>query len=81
MSFGVHVNGKNVKSKAELKRVLASDPDSVTVFDTSLFNNRGKVLKVSDLKSSDVIVGPDVYADRRWYGNPKQKRDGSWTVV
>lgn len=82
MSFGVTVNGKNVKSKAALKKAMAEDPDSVRFFDTSMFNNKGSNLRPNDLKPGlDVIVGPDVFNDRRWFANVKQKRDGSWTVV
>jgi hypothetical protein len=33
-------------------------------------------MTVADLKESDVIVGPNVYSDRRWYANAVKGKDG-----
>lgn len=69
MSFGTV---EPFKSKKALKDAVASrGADAVMVRDTSAFGNRG-VIPVSALKiGTDVIVGPNVYNDRRWYANVK----------
>lgn len=67
MSFGLR--DKSLKTKKALREAVASGQDPF-VFDTSMFGNRGTI-PVSQLQSSDVIVGPDVERDRRWYANVK----------
>lgn len=66
MSFGVVGEPKTKKAFKELVAELGAD--NVQVFDTSGFNNRGTI-KLSDLESQDVIVGPDVYRSRKWFAN------------
>lgn len=75
MSFGA---SEGFKTKAALKAAVAErGADAVMVFDTSGFGNRGTV-PVSELRLGvDVIVGPDVYRDRRWYANVGKKADGT----
>lgn len=79
MSYGT---AERFASKKALKDAVATrGADAVTVTDTSAFDNRGTVTVASLAGSSAVIVGPDVYNDRRWYANVKIKKDGSITVV
>lgn len=66
MSFGVV---GQPKTKRALKEMIAEHgADKVMVFDTSAFGNQGTI-PITQLKPSDVIVGPDVEKDRRWYAN------------
>lgn len=58
------------KTKKALREAVATDPESVTFEDTSAFNSRGTIT-VSELRPSDVIVGPDAYTTRNWYANVK----------
>jgi hypothetical protein len=68
-------------SKKALREAVASlGAANVFVTDTSGFDNRGRVA-VSDLRPSDVIVGPDAYQDRRWYANAKTGKDGVVKIV
>lgn len=66
MSFGVVEAPKTKKAFKEL--VAERGADGVQVFDTSMHGNRGTI-KLSELGTADVIVGPDVYSSRKWYAN------------
>lgn len=71
MSFGTSGTFKSKKAFAE--HVKATGADAVVVFDTTMQpHNRGTVSVASLADSSAVIVGPDVYTDRRWYANVKR---------
>lgn len=59
-------HGANFTSKKALRDALAAG-DPVYFTDTSLFANRG-TLTLAQLTPGDVVVGPDPYRDRRWYG-------------
>lgn len=68
MSFGL-VEQSTIKTKKALREAVQErGADNVMVFDTSGHGNRGTI-PVSALRSSDVIVLPDVYRDRKWYAN------------
>lgn len=70
------------KSKAALKAAVADrGAENVMVVDTSLFDNRGTVSVASLAGTSAVIVGPDVYLDRRWYANVKIRKDGTIVIA
>jgi hypothetical protein len=65
---------RTFKTKKALREAVAEHgADKVEVFGTSLFGNE-LATYVSDLKPSDVIVGPDVYRKRSWYANFDGKR-------
>lgn len=68
MSFGL-VESKKINTKTALKAAV-NGGQLVLVFDTSLHGNRGTI-PVTQLNPSDVIVGPNVYDDRKWYANYK----------
>lgn len=73
MSYGTH---RPFKTKKELREAVRDEgPEAVTVFGTSVFENEN-ALNVGELKESDVIVGPNVFSDRRWYANAVRGRDG-----
>ena len=69
MSYGTT---RKFTSKKALKDAVAAG-EEVAVFDTSAFDNKGTVPVSSLAGTSAVIVGPDVYSDRRWYANVKIK--------
>jgi hypothetical protein len=68
MSFGL-VESKRLKTKKALKDAVAAG-ERPLVFDTSLHGGRGTI-SIDLLRSSDVIVGPNVLNDRKWYANFK----------
>lgn len=79
MSYGT--SRRFASKKAFRDAVAEQGADKVTVFDTSAFDNRGTVTVDSLAGTTAVIVGPDVYSDRRWYANVKIKKDGTVVVV
>lgn len=70
INCGAFINGERVKTKKALKEALKADPCVVTFDATSAFeSNRtiyGDSLPVGDTL---VVVGPDPYTSRKWYGN------------
>lgn len=79
MSYGTV---ETFKTKKALREAVADrGADAVTVFDTSAFNNRGTVTVASLADTSAVIVGPDVFSDRRWYANVKTSPTGVVKIV
>lgn len=69
MSFGL-VDSRRLNTKTALKAAVASG-ERPLVFDTSFHNGRGTI-PIDQLNDSDVIVGPNVLNDRRWYANFKK---------
>lgn len=57
------------KTKKALREFVATGSE-VLVTDTSAFDNRG-CINITELSPLDVIVGPNVYTDRKWYANYK----------
>lgn len=73
--------GRFASKKALREHVVFAGAENVFVTDTSAFNNRGSI-PISELTSSDVIVGPDAYTDRRWYANAKRNaKTGTIAIV
>jgi hypothetical protein len=70
MSFGAYVGGTKPATKKALREAVASTPERVRFYDTSMIDNRGDV-GIEDLRPNDVIVGPDPYTKRSWYANVK----------
>ncbi len=62
MSFGL-VESKKITTKAAM-----NSGQLILVFDTSLTGNRGTI-PITQLNPSDVIVGPNVYDNRKWFAN------------
>lgn len=73
-------DGKNFPSKAALKRAIAAG-EQVRVYSTSAFTPVLPLPQLTDLTPVDVIVGPDPFTKRDWYGNVKEGRDGKLRVV
>lgn len=74
INAGASFDGRRVKTKAELKRLLKDQPQNVTFDTTGNFPRREETVIASDLgnrphadSESWSIVGPDPYSDRRWY--------------
>lgn len=81
MSHGTEGTFASKKKFAEY--VQANGAEAVFVVDTSAFiaPAEKRVTVASLAGTSAVIVGPDVYRDRRWYANVKRKKDGSVVIV
>jgi hypothetical protein len=78
MSYGTQ---RKFASKKALKDAVAAG-EEVTVFDTSLHAATREPVPVASLAgTSAVIVGPDVYTDRRWYANVKRDKAGNIRIV
>jgi uncharacterized protein YciI len=74
INAGASVNGQRVKTKAELKRLLKSEPQNVAFDTTGEFPYGEWVQTASDLGNRPnhkdeawQIVGPDPYTNRKWY--------------
>lgn len=80
MSYGTveRFQSKKALREAVEKRGAAL----VKIKGTSTFGNE-TAETIADLagNTAAVIVGPDVYEDRRWYANIKVKKDGTVTIV
>lgn len=71
MSFGTVMGFKSKKALADAVKSFGAD--AVFVFDTAMRPHNKGTVAVSELAdTSAVIVGPDVYTDRRWYANVKR---------
>lgn len=71
MSYGILINGRDPKSKKEIRE---ADPNTVTVYGTSYFGDdphSGKTLAqlLSDPAIRIDFVGPNPYHKRVFYGN------------
>ena len=78
MSYGT---SRRFASKKALKDAVAAG-EEVLVFDVSLFAATREPVPVATLAdTSAVIVGPDVYSDRRWYANVKRDKAGKIRIV
>lgn len=69
MSYGTSQTFKSKKALAEA--VKEQGAENVYVFDTSAFNNKGRISVAELAGTTAVIVGPDVYNRRDWYANVK----------
>lgn len=80
-NYGVTTaDGGLFTSKAAFRRAVeAGEPIKVVV--TSAFENVFPPKQLHDLLPSDVIVGPDPYTKRDWYGNVKITKTGELRVV
>ena len=67
-NFGT-VDPYRFHTKGALREAVKQGEDP-EVYDTSVHNCRGTI-KVSELQPSDVIIGPNVYKNRKWYANYK----------
>lgn len=75
MSFGT---SETFKSKTALANAVKErGAENVIIFDTAITGGRGTVT-VKDLAGThEVICGPNVYTERKWYANVGVKRDGT----
>lgn len=84
MSFGL-IKKHEIKTKKALKEAVASQgAETIMVEDTSMFEDNLKIVSLVELYakrgSVAVIVGPDVYNDRKWYANIDRKKDGTYFI-
>lgn len=79
-SFGME---KRFESKAALQReVDRIGAENIYIVDVSAFNNKGTVTLASIADTVESICGPDVYTDRRWFGQVKKaKKSGKIKIV
>lgn len=87
INAGAKYQGRRVKTKAELKRLLKAEPQNVT-FDTTSLHSSPETVTASDLgnrphgaSESWSIVGPDPYTARNWYATVKVNRLGNLVVT
>ena len=74
MQGGIWIDGRDPKSKAEVKRAFA-DNREVIFYDTSAFSNFGS-RKLSALPDGNhTIVGPNPYTKRNFYGTITKRGD------
>lgn len=67
--FATDAEGNEFASKKALREFVSATPDSVRLEDTSAFNSRGVTWGIDILTTSDVIVGPNPWRNRKWYAN------------
>jgi len=69
--YATDASGGEFASKKAFREFVSYAPDSVRLEDTSAINNRGTFYGIDDpqLTSSDVIVGPNPWTNRKWYAN------------
>lgn len=69
--YAVDAEGNEFASKKAFREFVRDAGDSVYFEDTSAFNSRGQFVGTDNplLSSSDVIVGPNPWRNRKWYAN------------
>lgn len=84
MSFGLIIKNKVKTKKALRDMVKEHGAENVFVHDTSLFKDSLGTLSLVELYAKKgsvaVIVGPDVYNDRKWFANIDRKKDGTYFI-
>lgn len=66
------VGGKNITTKAELKRLITVSPHEVEFYCTDYFNIatfNGKINEYISTYDILSVVGPDPYTNRKWYAS------------
>lgn len=66
-------NGESVQTKAMLKRMVAEDPKTITLYGTSDFNPGTWKCDELDEGVNYTVAGPDPYNKRDWYATVKRK--------
>ena len=85
MSYvGAYVNGERPKSKKALREAFTNAPESVKFDSTGapwFGGHYPQIIPALELEEgvTYVVVGPDPYSDRRWYGNVVRGPKG-WVV-
>jgi hypothetical protein len=80
--FGVFINSIPAPSKVAIKRALKDAPDTIVWQEIGTIGNdwRERPFTTAELLaegfSTLVLVGPNPYTDRRWYGSLTPKGDG-----
>jgi len=68
---GCRIEGRDPKSKKEMKQRIEAEPHTVTLYSTSVFGQHFN----SSLPHLDdgwyVVTGPNPYDNRKWYANVK----------
>lgn len=75
------VSRKRIRTKKEMRELLAVDPSSVTFDVTSMYDPLDDFTgdRIPD-KTALTVVGPDPYMTRRWYASVTRKTDGTLKV-
>jgi hypothetical protein len=80
INVGAYVNNARPASKAALKRAMKEAPETVRFDRTAAVGpDAGKPdIKGTEVPEGDtmVVVGPNPYTERKWYGNVKHGRNG-----
>lgn len=69
--FATDANGDEFASKKAFREFVTEASDSVRFEDTQYYGSRGVFWGIDHplLTSSDVIVGPNAYTNRKWYAS------------
>lgn len=78
VNVGALINNERPPTKKALKDALKDAPDTV-VFDATALKDEGKRFAATEIPDGVtlVLVGPDPYKARKWYGNVKRGKDGT----
>lgn len=79
------LNGVDVKTKAELTRLVADNPANVVVYTTAMFGRQfaDKLSELDDVLSAGnklSVVGPNPYNNRKWYATIEKNAAGKVVV-
>lgn len=65
------IAGQDIRTKAELRRMITEDPSSVVIYQTAIGREHDWPIRtyVADVNESDKyqVVGPNPYNSRKWY--------------
>jgi hypothetical protein len=68
-------------TKAEVVEAAELDPDSIRIQSTSIFNEYDGPAVHMPIEAPMSFVGPDPWADRRFYGGIVRHADGTLVVL
>lgn len=81
INCGAQLDGKDIPTKAALKRAISDNPDRVFLYGTSTFGT-GELPTSADKLPEGYkysVVGPNPYKSRKWYATV-ERRNGRLTV-
>jgi len=87
MSFvnvGAKLHGSDIPTKSALKAAIATNPDKVVLYGTSMFGTfkEGDLVKADNLDEQYKyqVTGPNPYTSRKWYATVQKGQNGNITV-
>lgn len=83
INVGAFINGERAKSKKAVREALQDDPDSVSFDCTELLTVfTGQIFLPEEIQPDWklLMVGPDPYRRRNFYGTVTRSADGAYKV-